>query len=263
MTQPPLKAKAYMFGLNYSHVPEAKLNGCINDVKNMAQFLQAEYRIPSEVITDDVSLYRTSAYGILNKLYEIGMVTYRENLDLVWIHFSGHGSYTIDRSGDERDGKDECIVPSDYRRSGLIKDDSINNLLRRFNPRTRVIMVFDSCHSGTVGDVRFSWKSAALAPVVENRNCLATNQQIITISGCLDEQVSMDAYNVNGDFQFTGAMTSCLLAAMRAKPDIRTDIFKLWEGLNVTLKEKQFAQTSKLCSSYDLARQPAALPPKY
>lgn len=258
----PLKAKAVLFGLNYKHAPEATLNGCINDVRNMSQFLQTEYNIPCEVITDDVSLYRTSAYGILNKIYEIGMMTYRENLDLVWIHFSGHGSYTIDTSRDEKDGRDECIVPSDYKRAGLIRDDTINNLLRRFNPKTRVIMVFDSCHSGTVGDVKFSWTSPTAPPVVENIKCQATNQKVITISGCLDHQVSMDAYNVSGDFQFSGAMTSCLLSAMKARPEIRSDIFKLWMALNQTLKEKGFAQTSKLCSSYDIAKMPLALPLK-
>lgn len=41
------------------------------------------------------------------------------------VFLSGHGAFVKDRSGDEEDGKDETLIPTDYRTAGQIKDDEI------------------------------------------------------------------------------------------------------------------------------------------
>ncbi|HRX28266.1 MAG TPA: caspase family protein [Saprospiraceae bacterium] len=83
--------------------------------------------------------------------------------DIVFIHFSGHGQQVLDDNNDEIDGLDEAIVPYDspmrYVKESnegqyLIRDDFIGvelNKLRQLCGNTgQVILVFDSCHSGTV-----------------------------------------------------------------------------------------------------------------
>lgn len=40
--------------------------------------------------------------------------------DSLFFHFSGHGSQQYDRNGDEEDGYDETICPTDFRRAGQI-----------------------------------------------------------------------------------------------------------------------------------------------
>lgn len=253
-----MKARGLLFGLNYAHTATAKLNGCINDVKNTAAYLKAQFNIPCETYTDDIDRQNTSAQGIIGKLYEMAVLSYKEKLDFVWIHYSGHGSYVKDTSGDELDGKDECLVPSDFQRSGLIPDDYINRLFSLFNPNTRVLFVFDCCHSGTIGDIKYSWEGP-LKAVVENIAC-KTECRAITISGCLDSQVSMDAYNVSGDNQFTGALTSCLLKVLKDDPSLTKNVFTLMEKLRLQLSSSGFEQVTKLCSSYNLTKDTSLMP---
>jgi hypothetical protein len=254
-----MNGKAFLFGLNYKNDPASALNGCINDVINMSAYLQKELGIPCELYTDDVNLHDTSARGMMNKFYEIALQTYRDNLDFVWIHYSGHGSYVRDTSGDEKDGRDECLVPNDYKTGGMILDDHVNHLFSYFNPKTRVICIFDCCHSGTIGDVKYSWEGPS-SVTVENILC-KSSARIITISGCLDKQVSMDAYNVMGDNSYSGAMTSCLLLALREnKTGCWNNAFTLISSLRTKLKERGFRQTAKMCSSYNLAKDPLFIP---
>jgi hypothetical protein len=64
-------------------------------------------------------------------------------------YYSGHGSLT-------NDGLQETIVPSDGRTEGVfdITDDDLSDLfdelLKYATKDTRVVFVFDSCHSGTI-----------------------------------------------------------------------------------------------------------------
>ena len=84
----PLKSRAVLFGLNYAHEPSATLHGCINDVNNMASFLHNEYpNMTIDVLTDDVNRASTSAQGIIQKLYETAVASYRDSLDFIYIHW--------------------------------------------------------------------------------------------------------------------------------------------------------------------------------
>jgi hypothetical protein len=75
--------------------------------------------------------------------------------DVIYVHYSGHGSSVRDTDGDEVDGLDEALVPSDYvsRSDGSrnITDDTINTLLSRLSARApaTVMLTFDNCFSGT------------------------------------------------------------------------------------------------------------------
>jgi hypothetical protein len=69
----------------------------------------------------------------------------------VFFLYSGHGTRLQDNNGDEGDGEDEAIAPYDVDRLGnnIIRDDVFNQLLSELSGRMAV-MVFDSCHSGTI-----------------------------------------------------------------------------------------------------------------
>ena len=66
--------------------------------------------------------------------------------DLAVITYAGHGSQLPDYSGDEDDGADETWCLFDDQ----LVDDEIYELLAAFAPGVRVLMLSDSCHSGTV-----------------------------------------------------------------------------------------------------------------
>ena len=71
--------------------------------------------------------------------------------DVVYIHYSGHGSQVEDLNGDEpQDQLDETIVPQDGRTEGVpdITDDELEALLSQLKT-SQAVVVLDSCHSGT------------------------------------------------------------------------------------------------------------------
>lgn len=245
-----MKASAYLFGLNYTRTPESRLNGCINDVINMSKYLKSNASIQNVfVYTDSTNPRETSASGMLAKFNEISDSTWKNKLDLVWIHYSGHGTSIADVNGDEReDGRDECLVPWDYKTSGVITDDQICKVLAKFNPHTRVIMIIDSCNSGTIGDLKYSWNFKT-AKIENTKSHISA--RILTISGCLDNETSADAYNTKTR-QYNGAMTSCLLSILKNHKLSTKNVFYCVSKLKKELIRNGFPQTPKLCSSYDL-----------
>lgn len=82
--------------------------------------------------------------------------------DFIMIHFSGHGQQMIDLNGDELDGLDEAIVPynsavyfqEEFNEGQyLITDDKLNEIITELRIKAgatgKVLLVLDSCHSGT------------------------------------------------------------------------------------------------------------------
>lgn len=82
--------------------------------------------------------------------------------DIVYLHFSGHGQPVEDLNGDEDDGWDESIVPTDahkifqkgvYEGKRHIIDDQINkyimHLRLKIGSKGFLYVVIDACHAGT------------------------------------------------------------------------------------------------------------------
>lgn len=69
--------------------------------------------------------------------------------DMLFVSYSGHGASVPDESGDEDDGKDESWCLFD----GYLLDDELYALWTRFEEGVRIMVVSDSCHSGTVTKV--------------------------------------------------------------------------------------------------------------
>ena len=66
--------------------------------------------------------------------------------DLFFLSYSGHGGQVPDVTGDEADRKDETWCLHD----GQLIDDELCLELGRFASGVRILVVSDSCHSGTV-----------------------------------------------------------------------------------------------------------------
>jgi CHAT domain-containing protein/tetratricopeptide (TPR) repeat protein len=83
--------------------------------------------------------------------------------DIVYFHYSGHGGQVEDdanprhgrnpKVGDELDGLDETLIPSDYAAQGDgskdIRDDELEELIAGLSGR-QVTVTADSCFSGTI-----------------------------------------------------------------------------------------------------------------
>ena len=76
--------------------------------------------------------------------------------DSLVFHYSGHGSQQKNYTGDEVDGYDETLCPSDFESQGMIVDDEINATIVRPLPQgVKLHAIVDACHSGTVLDLPF------------------------------------------------------------------------------------------------------------
>ena len=188
---------AILIGLNYPGTRYA-LKGCVNDVKNGDKFLK-DHRYKTKVLTDkDVS----QKYNILENLSELG----KSKEKRLFFHYSGHGTQTLDKNGDESDGLDEAIFSS----NGLIiVDDQINETLTHFPVDKTVILLFDCCHSGSIADLPYT-----LTPVgyLTEKVVKNVNTKVICISGCKDPQTSADI--TQGGISY-GALSQTLYSLLR------------------------------------------------
>lgn len=249
---------ALLFGINYIRTPSSRLNGCVNDVIGMTEYLRAKLGIKDIQCFDDERSYDgVTKEGMLRALRRLAERSRAEKLDFAWIHYSGHGTHVHDSTGDELDGRDECLCPADYQTQGLISDDSLKEIFRTFDPCTRVMCVFDCCHSGTIGDLK--WRFVNGRKEMESRET-AVGAKCLVLSGCTDTQTSADAFNVNNDRKFTGALTSCLLMTLRGNAAVRGDALGMLEDVRAKLRARGFTQVPQLTASYDVSIVRAFLP---
>jgi caspase domain-containing protein/uncharacterized protein DUF4384 len=140
--------RALLIGVNdYATQEFGDLNGAVNDVEAMKGLLVSRFGFdPANVPTmTDRQATREAILAAIRRL-----VAASGPRDTLYVHFSGHGSQVRDLDGDEPDGQDETLVPSDGRTPGVpdITDDELGALLAGVQAENCVV-VLDSCHSGT------------------------------------------------------------------------------------------------------------------
>lgn len=155
--------RALLIGINYLGHSVGRLSGCINDVKNIYNFLTLGAgfnKTDIRVLTDD---QQNPTYKPTKANIEAGMkwlVQGAQAGDSLFFHFSGHGGQSKDNTHLEDDGMNETILPCDYQTAGQIVDDHMHNMLVKPLPAgVKLTAVFDSCHSGTALDLPFVHKS--------------------------------------------------------------------------------------------------------
>jgi hypothetical protein len=216
---------ALLIGLNYSYTNN-RLYGCINDCIRMRHMLATSYGFePSNIVFMRDDIYNSSHQLYPNK---VNIMREIKNLfalskttaNLLYFHFSGHGSSIRDITNDERDGRDEFIVPADYFTDGTkIIDDELLVLTHQLHPSVPCFMIFDACHSGTMLDLNWSYtfnKSTGL--FIKSAGTLTNSpvqNSIVCISGCNDVEVSLDVF-ANG--QYNGALSNGLYNVMAQVP---------------------------------------------
>ncbi|KAG6094150.1 hypothetical protein E4U30_003613 [Claviceps sp. LM220 group G6] len=154
--------KALLIGINYFG-QKGELRGCINDVKNVSNFLITKHGYKREdmvILTDDQPnpVMRPTKDNMLRAMGWL-VKDARPN-DSLFFHYSGHGGQTEDVDGDEDDGYDEVIYPVDHTQVGHIVDDEIHfRLVRPLQPGVRLTAIFDSCHSATAMDLPYVYST--------------------------------------------------------------------------------------------------------
>lgn len=139
--------RALLIGVSEYEAALTPLAGARNDVMLIRELLVQKYGFDSANIRIMLDGQATRD-EILRAISELADSASTD--DIVLIHYSGHGSQAPDDTGDEPDGFDETILPHDARTPGVpdITDDELNRLIGRFRSHS-VIVILDSCHSGT------------------------------------------------------------------------------------------------------------------
>lgn len=216
--------KALLIGINYTNT-QAQLNGCINDVQLVESYLKKEGFSDITFVTDKTPI-KPTRNNILSNLSKF-LETSNEN-EILYFHYSGHGSYVLDSNNDEIDKKDETIVSSDFYH---IKDDEIIDVIKRkLKPKNTLIAFFDSCHSGTILDLKYTFTENIEKMTINEThqyNDLLSN--VIMVSGCRDSQYSQETLTSTG---INGLMTWALCQVLSSRSD------SSWKQLYVDIRKK-------------------------
>lgn len=239
--------KALLVGINYVN-SDIKLNGCINDIVNMETVLKTKYNYDHiTMLRDDVTDPKLlpTHNNILVALRQIMLDS--KDCSEIWIHYSGHGSKVRDFNGDEISGYDSVIVPSDYLSSGVIVDDDLYKIIQ--SSKCKTILLFDSCNSGTVMDLPYSYTLVtpnSYRRSLNNRYML-TNPQVYMFSGCKDNQTSADTYSLQWN-QAIGAFTFAFLTCLK-NANYQTSLLVLYRNVCVFLSKNGYSQLPVYSSS--------------
>lgn len=147
---------ALLIGIgDYSGTDLPSLKGVYNDISLMQDLLTEERFGFGGNIT--VLLDRDASHSAIEQAFQ-ALAQRIQTGDQVYIHYSGHGSFTRDLNGDETSGEDQTWVSYGARRKGSdglngfdILDDELNQwLVSIFAKAEQVVLVSDSCHSASV-----------------------------------------------------------------------------------------------------------------
>lgn len=116
---------------------------------------------------------------------------YLEDGDKFFITFSGHGTHVHDVDSDEEDARDEAWCCYD----NLIIDDELYDKWKLFRPGVRIVVVADSCHSGT------STKDPAYNFVPKTKQARSKigydlQATVLLLAACQDEQLAYGGSNL-------------------------------------------------------------------
>ncbi len=250
------KVKSLHIGLNAvdpaSYGAPFELNACEADAHDMRRIAKAQGAEAKVLLTADATCAAVlEAIASASSKLKSG--------DLFFLTYSGHGGQVQDVDGDEKDDQlDEtwCLFDTQLR------DDDINTALASFAEGVRILMLSDSCHSGTVSrgialdrDEKLTTANAPKRlPLDATKREFAQHAQQyhsrgvvpqsaikatgVLISGCRDNQTSQDG-DVNGAF------TAAFLDAW-GDGDFEGDHSALHKAVLKTLKEQEYEQVPNL-----------------
>lgn len=262
--------KALMIGINRYRMAGADLRGCVNDVKNVTGVLTEVYGFPRKNITHLLDFAATT------KAMQAGIATLINEAkrgDVLFLHYSGHGSNVPDKNGDEADHRDEILCPTDLDWRKPFLDDWLRAALDKVKAKgASLTVVMDCCHSGSItravqppdakvverylpspwdlvaeesgralrGRARGSLRAAPRGPAP--RDVVAVDIPEILVTGCRSTQTSADAY-IGGSYN--GALTYYLCKAIRAARGRLTNR-ELHSRASAALKTSKFDQIPQL-----------------
>jgi hypothetical protein len=203
--------RALLIGIDeYAYVQS--LNGCVNDIEAVAAVLTERYEFDPAHVRRLTSAPDNTREGILTALGQL--IEQTQGDDVCVVYYAGHGSQAPDVDGDEDDGLDETIVPSDSGRGNYevrdIVDDELHSHIVALAERTpHATFIFDSCHSGSVDRelrllVEFGTPPGEPVPRAIRRASTAPTDRYIYPTSAPDGERSATGLMRQGDYLMIG-----------------------------------------------------------
>lgn len=238
---PAPKKRALIVGINYIGA-SYQLDGCINDAQELQTWLRESQKFDTiTLITDNTALKPVKA----TILAEFRKLLQSANKgDTLFFSYSGHGSQVFDTSGDEKDGRDETIFVLDGQN---ITDDELKAIAdQEMKDGVTLIALFDSCHSGSMLDLKFTYldsTSAGGASDTQNAKNTECKGTVLCLTGCTDAQTSSEAWTGS---KTQGAMTVCFLETMKNQKSVTWR--QLVTAMRSMLQDAAFTQQPQFSS---------------
>lgn len=254
--------RALLVGINA--YPGDALQGCVNDVANMATFLTEKCGFAAgdiRILTDE----RATTAEIKNQLK--WFVSDVRAGDRILFHYSGHGAQVpITGRANKVNSICEVICPVDFDWSPelMITDQDFVQIFSAIPPGVEFIWVSDSCHSGgldreaalgpnkrkarrKIPPIDILWKTiiakeASMAPLGIVSSAATLNG--VLIAGCSSEQTCADAYFRDKGYQ--GALSYFLLKELNESKGTSVSLRELLGRVTADLKESEFPQDPQL-----------------
>ena len=230
--------KALLVGINYTG-SSSELFGCINDVDSVKERISNENFTTIKSLTD-FTIKKPTRQNILDEFKSL--LVNSESGDLLFFLYSGHGSYTLDKNGDEKDRYDELLISSDFK--GITDDELKAIILQYLKTDVTLFAMFDSCFSGTILDLKYQFlDSLNYDNYTENDKNIETIGNVFMISGCTEQQTSADSFFNN---RAQGAMTWSLLESLKTS---QTGTWReLIKSMRDLLKTSEYDQIPQFAS---------------
>jgi hypothetical protein len=245
--------RALLVGINA--YPGQPLNGCVNDVNDMARFIVDQCGFKSSDVRLLVDARATTA-NIKERLS--WLVTGLKKGDRALFHYSGHGArFPIrDAHGKVTAVHDTiCPVDFDWSREHALLDDDLRQIVDKAPVDTEFIYISDSCNSGDLTRAMRAWQPRCYMPPADiawRLRTAADNNIVMSamphdhcalISGCKSDQESADA--VFGG-RYNGALTYFLLQALKTPVGPAEQLTRLVPDVVARLKHNGYDQTPQL-----------------
>lgn len=259
-----MNKKALIVGINYPGTAH-ELRGCVNDANLINSVIRDQYGFSDiQMLLDNNATTANIIAGLE------WLVADTVPGDVVYFHYSGHGSQMRDLDGDEADGLDEIICPVDLNWADkVIKDDQLKAIFNKVPNGVNLTVTLDCCNSGGGIDQTNQYQSLgpaerALAPTAKDGRFLPPPPEIaaleptvgfkpralsrdvnatgLLISGCQAHQTSADAY-INGGY--IGACTYVLADNLK-KAAYDINYKDLVDNMNRELADYGFTQRPEL-----------------
>lgn len=202
-----------------------KLKYCVKGAQEMAATLQPMFPTQRVILN----------HGVTHDAVQQAITSWLAQApegSTVLIYYSGHGSRTKDQNGDEQDGYDETLVPWDYgTKHQFIVDDELHRWLSLLKA-DKVILIFDSCHSGTMERGVYTARlvntgarvieppltDGLVSDLVPTAGSRGTWWKNFVITACKPNEAAWESPRLQN-----GALTYYLMEALKGKGDINGD----------------------------------------